>query len=104
MPTLSEITDTHSRRISAITALRDDRLREAVETRDRALRALPANTKLYEAFEHELSTARQTQLLTDGKAEAARAGALQQAADAMTDALSDAHQARRDADVAAFEK
>jgi hypothetical protein len=104
MPTLNDITEGHSKRITRITKVRDERLRDAVDARDRALRAMPAAAGFYDAFDAELSKSRQTQLVTDGKAEAARAGALQQVADSLSDALTDAQQARRHADVAAFER
>jgi hypothetical protein len=84
--------------------IRDDRLREAVDARDRDLRALPAATKLYVAFEAQIAEALDRQRATDGKAEAARAGALAAVSDTLAAALADAQRVRRDADVKAFEK
>jgi multidrug efflux pump subunit AcrA (membrane-fusion protein) len=104
MPGMNEITEGHSKRISRITQIRDTRLRDAVDQRDRDLRALPAAAHLYEAFDAQVGDARDKQMTTDAKAEAARAAALQENSDQLADALADAHQVRRDADVAAFEK
>src|SRR5690349_14272913 len=104
MATLADITQGHSKRISRITQLRDARLQEAAAARDRELRALPAALKLYDTFDAQLADARNRQLTTDAKAQAARAGALQEVSDALTEALAEAHRARRDADVAGFGK
>jgi len=104
MPTLSEITEGHSKRISRITQTRDARLREAADARDRDLRALPKAVPLYEACDRQIDEARAKQSATDAKAESARAAALQEASDALAGALAGAHRVRRDADVAAFEK
>ena len=104
MPTLAEITEGHSKRISQLAQRRDSRLQEAADTRDRRLRALPGAVKLYEAFDKQMSDARKKQVATDSKAEAARAGALQKISDTLRDALDQAHAVRRDADQAAFEK
>ncbi len=104
MPTLNEITEGHSKRISRITQRRDDRLREAVDTRDRHLRALPAAARLYEAFDQQIAGARGNQQATNAQAETARAAAMQQVGDTLANALAEAHRVRRDADVAAFEK
>ena len=104
MPTLSEITHGHSQRISRIAQVRDARLREVTDARDRDLRALPKAAKLYEAFDRQMEEARDKQSAVDAKAESARAAALQDASDALSEALAAAHQVRRDADVAAFEK
>ena len=104
MPTLAEITEGHSRRISQISQRRDSRLREAMDARDRQLRALPKAARFYGAFDQQVSDARKKQVTTDAKAEAARAGALQRAHDALSAALERAQRSRRDADTAAFEK
>ncbi len=104
MPTLNELTEALSKRLSRITQTRDARLRDAVEQRDRDLRALPAAARLYAAFDAQVGGARANQLATGGKAEAARATALQENSDQLADALADAQQVRRDADLAAFEK
>ena len=104
MATLTEITDGHSKRISRITKIREDALREALEARDRDLRAMPATAKLYDAFEGQIADARARQLATDAKAETSRANALVEVSDRLADALADAQRARREADVAAFEK
>lgn len=104
MPTLNEITEGHSKRITRITQVRDDRLREAVDARDRDLRALPGAARLYEAFDEQIAGARTNQLATNVKAEAARAAALEEVGNTLSKALADANRVRRDADVAAFEK
>ena len=104
MKTLSQITEGHSKRISHITQRRDARLREALDARDRDLRALPKAKPLFEAFDAQIAETRDRQTATDAKAEAARAGAIVEASDELADALAKAHSVRRDADVAAFEK
>ncbi len=104
MRTLGEITEGHSKRISQITLIRDGRLRDATEARDRQLRALPAAAPLYAAFDAQLADARSKQTATDARAEAARAAAHEEVGDALSAALAAAHRARREADVAAFEK
>jgi uncharacterized protein YfiM (DUF2279 family) len=104
MPTLNEITEAHSKRLSRITQTRDSRLRDAVDTRDRDLRTLPAAARLYEAFDEQIADARGRQRVTAAKAEAVRTGALQEVSDTLAAALEEAQRVRRDADVAAFEK
>lgn len=104
MPGFSEITEAHSQRISRLAQVRDDRLREAIDARDRDLRALPGAAALYDAFDAQLAEAKRRQMTTDAKAESARAGAIQDVSDKLADALAGAHTERRDADVAAFEK
>lgn len=104
MATLNEITEGHSKRITRITQVRDGRLRDATDVRDRHLRALPATAPLYAAFDAQITDARSKQQATDTRAEAARAAAHQDAGDALSDALATAHRVRREADVAAFEK
>ncbi len=104
MPSLNEITEGHSKRISRITQVRDARLRDATEARDQQLRALSAAQPLYAAFDAQIADARGKQLATDARAEAARAAAHQEVGDALSDALANAHRVRREADVAAFEK
>ena len=104
MPTLNEITDGHSKRISKITKIREDRLREAIAARDRDLRAMPETAALYDAFEARIADARTKQLATDARAEDARANAMADVGDRLAAALADAQRVRREADVAAFEK
>lgn len=104
MATLTEITEGHSKRISRITKIREDGLREALAARDRDLRAIPATAKIYDAFEAQIADARARQLATDAKAETARANTLAEVSDKLSDALADAQRLRREADVAAFEK
>ena len=104
MPTLSEIFEAHSKRISRIAQKRDSRLAASLGQRDRDLRALPAAAKLYDAFDKQIADSRDTQQATDAKAEAVRAAALQDVAVELSDALAAAHHVRREADVAAFEK
>lgn len=104
MPTLSEITQGHSQRISRLAQTRDARLRDAADARDRDLRALPKAAALYDAFDRQIEKARGKRSAVEAKAETARAAALEKASDALSQALAAAHQVRRDADVAAFEK
>ena len=104
MATLTEITEGHSKRISRITKIREDGLREALAARDRDLRAIPATAKIYDAFEAQIADARAKQSATDAKAETARANTLSEVSDKLADALADAQRVRREADVAAFEK
>ena len=104
MATLNEITEGHSKRISKLTKIREDGLREALAARDRDLRAMPATAKLYDAFETQIADARARQLATDGRAEDARANAMADVGDRLASALADAQRVRREADVAAFEK
>ena len=104
MATLNEITEGHSKRISKLTKIREDDLREALAARDRDLRAMPATAKLYDAFETQIADARAKQLATDGRAEDARAKAMADLGDKLASALADAQRVRRVADVAAFEK
>ena len=104
MPTLSDVFEAHSQRISRISQSRDARLRDAADQRDRNLRGVPAAAKAYEEFDSDVADARSKQVATDAKAEAARAGALTEVSDKLQEALADAHRVRRDADMAAFEK
>lgn len=104
MATLSEITDGHSKRISQITKIREDRLREALAARDRDLRAMRATKPIYEAFEAKIADARVRQQATDTKAEESRAAAMADVGDRLAAALADAQRVRREADVAAFER
>lgn len=98
MPTLQEITLAHSQRLSEIYRTRDVRLAEAQSLRDLQLRALPAAARVYQRYDDELSVAREKQLATEAKAEAARSAAIMIAIDRRTDRLEDAQLARRAAD------
>jgi hypothetical protein len=104
MATLNEITEAHSKRLSRITQTRDTRLRDAVDARDRDLRALPAAAALFATFDQQIEDARGKQQATDAKAEAVRAGAIAAGSDQLAAALEEAHRVRRDADSAAFEQ
>jgi hypothetical protein len=104
MPTLAQITEAHSKRITLLAARRDALLREATEARDRALSAVPACQKLYDDFERAAGDARDKQHTTELKAEEARRAALEKNSLRLAEALADAHVARRDADVAAFDQ
>jgi len=104
MATLSEITEGHSKRISQITKIREDRLRDARDARDRDLRALPAAVPLFAAFDEQIAEAHDRQLATDAKAGTARANALTEVSDTLADALAEAHRVRQEADLAAFAK
>jgi hypothetical protein len=101
MPTLQEVTLAHSLRLSEIYRTRDIRLAEAQSLRDLQLRALAAASKLFEKYDDELTVAREKQLATEGKAEAARSSALMIAVDQRTDRFEEAQMARRSADVEA---
>lgn len=98
MPTLQELTLAHSQRLSEVYRTRDARMTEAQAARDLELRALPGAARAYQKYDDELAAAREKQLATDAKAEAARAAALRTAIDRRADALEDAHLARRTAD------
>lgn len=102
MPTLQEITLAHSRRLSELYRTRDVRLAEVQTLRDAQLRALPAASRAYREYDDELSVAREKQLATEAKAEAARSAALLIAVDRRTDRFEDAQMARRSADVDAI--
>lgn len=99
MPTLQEITLAHSQRLSGIHRHRDIRLAEAQSLRDAQLRAVAGAAKIYERYDDELSVAREKQLATEAKAEAARNAALMIAVDRRSDRLEDAQRARRADDV-----
>lgn len=101
MPTLQEITLAHSQRLSELYRTRDVRMAEAQSLRDVQLRALPAAARAYQKYDDELSVAREKQIATDAKAEAARSAALLVAIDRRTDRLEDAQMARRSADAEA---
>ena len=101
MPTLQDVTLAHSQRLSDLYRTRDVRLAEAQSLRDAQLRALPGAARLYQKYDDELSVAREKQLATEAKAEAARSAALVMAVDRRGDHLEDAQMARRSADVEA---
>jgi hypothetical protein len=101
MPTLQEITLAHSRRLSDLSRTRDVRLAEAQSIRDLELRGLAAAARIYQKYDDDVSVAREKQLATDAKAEAARSAALLIAVDRRTDQFEDAQMARRSADVEA---
>jgi hypothetical protein len=98
MPTLQEVTLAHSQRLSELYRTRDVRIAEAQSLRDVQLRALPAAARAYQKYDDELSVAREKQLATDAKAEAARTAALLIAVDRRADRFEDAQIARRSAD------
>lgn len=99
MPTLQEITLAHSQRLSELYRSRDVRLAEVQSLRDLQLRALPAASRAYGKYDDELSVAREKQLATEAKAEAARSAAIILGIDHRTDGLEDAQIARRSADL-----
>lgn len=103
MPTLQELTLAHSRRLSEISRTRDVSLAAAQRMRDDQLRALPTAAKAFQKYDDELAAAREKQLSTEGKAEAARASALLAAVDRRGDRFEDAQMARRTADVEAVQ-
>ncbi len=104
MPTLQELTLAHSRRLSEVYRTRDVRLAEAQTSRDLQLRALKAAARAYQKYDDELAMAREKQLATEAKAEAARTSTLVTAVDRRADALEDALIARRAADVEAVKQ
>jgi hypothetical protein len=98
MSTLQELTLAHSQRLSEIYRTREVRLAEAQASRDLQLRALPAAARAYQKYDDELAVAREKQLATEAKAEAARTSTLMTEIDRRADALEDAQLARRAAD------
>jgi hypothetical protein len=98
MPTLQEITLAHSQRLSEIYRTRDVRLAQAQSMRDIELRAAAGTAKAYDKYDDELSVAREKQITTEGKAEAARSSALLSAIDQRGDGFEDAQATRRAAD------
>jgi hypothetical protein len=101
MPTLQELTLAHSQRLSDVYRTRDVRLGEAQASRDLQLRAIAAAARAYQKYDDELAAAREKQLATEAKAEAARASTLISEFDRRADVLADAQLARRSADVEA---
>ena len=101
MPTLQDVTLAHSQRLSELYRLRDVRLAEVQSLRDVQLRALPGAARIYQKYDDELSVAREKQLATEAKAEAARHATLLVVVDRRTDRFEDAQIARRSTDVAA---
>ena len=101
MPTLQELTLAHSQRVSEVYRTRDVRLTEAQTSRDLQLRALAQAARAYQKYDDELAAARERQLATEAKAEAARTAMLMSAVDFRADALEDAQTDRRVADVEA---
>lgn len=104
MPTLQELTLAHSQRLSEVYRTRDVRLAEAQTSRDLQLRALQASARAYQRHDEELAVAREKQLATEARAEAARTSTLMTAVDRRADALEDAQMARRSADVEAVKQ
>jgi hypothetical protein len=98
MPTLQDVTLAHSQRLSELSRTRDVRLAEAQSLRDLELRALPAAARIYQKYDDDLSVAREKQVATEARAEAARTSALLIALDQRTDRFEDAQMARRSAD------
>src|SRR5687767_15474275 len=98
MPTLQELTLAHSRRLSDVYRTRDVRLAEAQTSRDLQLRALAPAARAYQKYDDELAVARDKQLATEAKAEAARTSMLMAAVNLRADALEDAQMDRRAAD------
>ena len=72
---------------------------EAQTSRDLQLRALASAARAYQKYDDELAVAREKQLATEAKAEAARTAMLITAVDRRADALEDAQMDRRAADV-----
>ncbi len=98
MPTLQDLTLSHSQRLSEVYRTRDARLAEAQAARDLQLQALPEAARFYQKHDAELASAREKQLAVDAKAEAARTAALIAAADRRGDTLENAQMERRAAD------
>ncbi|HWI20345.1 MAG TPA: hypothetical protein VNT81_21470 [Vicinamibacterales bacterium] len=103
MPTLQDITLAHSQRLSEIYRTRDIRIAEVQSLRDIQLRDLPAAAKVYQKYDDDLSVAREKQLATEAKAEAARSAALIVAVDRRGERFEDAQMARRSADTNAVQ-
>ena len=101
MATLKDLTLAHSQRLSEIYRTRDAKLAEAQVVRDLQLRALTETARAFQRYDDELAAAREKQLATEAKAEAARTSALLVAVDRRSDRLEDAHMARRSVDVEA---
>lgn len=99
MPTLQEITLAHSQRLSELYRHRDIRLAEVQSLRDLRLRAVASADRLYKRYDDELSLAREKQVATDAKAEAARSATIMIAIDRRAERIEDAQMARRSADV-----
>lgn len=103
MPTLQDVTLAHSRRLSEIAQARDIRIAEAQALRDLQLRDVATASKAFQKYDDELSVAREKQIATETKAEAARSAALIIAVDRRTDRFEDAQMARRSADITAVQ-
>lgn len=103
MPTLQEITLAHSQRLSEIYRTRDIRVAEVQALRDLQLRGLVAAAKVYQKYDQEVSAAREKQIATEAKAEAARTAALLAVVDKRSGRLEDAQLARRAADTTAMQ-
>ena len=103
MPTLQDVTLAHSQRLSEIYRTRDIRSAEVQSLRDVQLRDVAAAARLYAKYDDELSVAREKQLATEAKAEAARTAALLTAVDRRSERFEDAQMARRSADTNAVQ-
>ena len=103
MPTLQQITLTHSQALSEIHQRRDMRIAEAHAVRDTQLRGLTAAAKAYQRYDEELTSAREKLIISDAKAGVARHFALLSAIDRRGDRLDDASAARRGADSSALD-
>lgn len=101
MPTLQEITLTHSQRLSEIHRTRDSRLAEALSIRDARLRGLPAVARARDDRDDRISAARMRQLAADAKSEEARAAAVREAVDRLASTIAEAERVRREADLTA---
>jgi hypothetical protein len=104
MPTLQEVTATHSQRLSALHQRRDQALREAQLARDAELRGLDAAAAVYARFDKAVAAALGDRTASEHKAAATRQTALARAASDRAESLSDAHARRRTADLEALER
>ena len=99
MPTLQEVTLAHSQRLSEIYRSRDLRIAQAQSLRDAQLRGAAGAVKIYAQYDAELSAAREKQIATESKAEAARNAALLAVTEHRSDQFEDAQLARRAVDI-----
>jgi hypothetical protein len=103
MPTLQDLTLAHSRRLSEVYRVRDEKLADAHADRDARLHGLPGAAKHLQKYRDELADARGKQLSSDARAGAMRASSLGDAGVHRSDLLEDAHATRQATDLGALE-
>jgi hypothetical protein len=104
MPTLQEVTEAHSRRISQLHQGRDADLRGALAARDAAFRSVPAAAALYAQFHKKVTAAAEDRMETERESADARAASLTEAGDRRSEALNKAQAKRKDGDLKALEQ